>query len=228
MKRHAYVPALLLALAAMPVWAAGKPSFDCARARTDVEKAICADGALAAQDASIAKLYTRARKSLDSAAAKALTEDQRYFVQVRDEAYANPFGSGTPPEELADRMKYRDAFLASLSFKRRNGFEGEWENLAGGFSVKKQADGRLLFDGSAAHPQNGRWVCDVSGIGTVKGNTLVVEDPQAEGWTLTLTRKGAAVNIAENPPAGGKSGMGPPYCGHNGSLGGMYFPVAKP
>ena len=157
MKRHACLSALLFSLAATSAWAAPKPSFDCAKARTSVEKAICADDGLAAQDASVGKNYNRARKSFDPEAAKALTQDQRYFVQVRDDSYAEPFGSGTPAEELANRLKYRDAFLASLSLKKRAGFEGDWENLAGGFSVKKQADGSLLVDGSAAHPQNGRW-----------------------------------------------------------------------
>lgn len=228
MKRHACLSALLFSLAATSAWAAPKPSFDCAKARTSVEKAICADDGLAAQDASVGKNYNRARKSFDPEAAKALTQDQRYFVQVRDDSYAEPFGSGTPAEELANRLKYRDAFLASLSLKKRAGFEGDWENLAGGFSVKKQADGSLLFDGSAAHPQNGRWLCDISGIGRVQGKALVVEPADAEGWTLTLVRKGAGVELTESPPGGGKLGLGPPYCGLNGALSGVYFPVAKP
>ncbi len=226
MKCPAGACALLIAFCVPAAWAADKPSFDCAKARTAVEKAICADGALAAQDASIASRYSKARKAFDPAAAQALAQDQRYFVQVRDEAYASPSGSDTPQQELADRMKYRDAFLASLSAKRRQGFEGDWENLAGGFSIKKLADGRLAFDGSAAQPLNGRWLCAVEGVGTVKGNTLVVETTDAEGWRLTLVRKGAGVELAEASPTGAPAGR--PYCGLNGALQGVYFPVARP
>ncbi|KRC84585.1 hypothetical protein D3C85_367070 [compost metagenome] len=228
MRPITFASALLFALCGSAALAAGKPSFDCARARTNVEKAICADGALAAQDASIAKNFGKARKAFDAATAKALTQDQRYFVQVRDDAYAAASDGGTPGKELADRLKYRDAFLASLALKPRQGFEGVWENLAGGFSVKKQADGSLVFDGSAAHPQNGRWVCDVQGIGTVKGDTLVVQTSDAEGWILTLVRKGAGVELSESPPSGAANSAGRPYCGLNGGLVGAYFPVAKP
>ncbi|EHK68203.1 lysozyme inhibitor LprI family protein [Achromobacter arsenitoxydans] len=226
MKCLARASVLLIALCAQTAWAANKPSFDCAKARSAVEKAICADGALAAQDASIASHYSKARKSFDAAAAQALAQDQRYFLQVRDEGYASPSGGDTPQKELADRMKYRDAFLASLTAKRRPGFEGEWENLAGGFSVKKLADGRLAFDGSAAHPLNGRWLCAVEGIGTVKGNTLVVETTDADGWTLTLVRKGAGVELAESSPTGAPASR--PYCGMNGGMQGVYFPVIRP
>lgn len=208
--------------------ASGKPSFECAKARTAVEKAICADGGLAEQDASIAKHFSKARMIFDPATGKALTEDQRWFVQVRDEAYASPPGGDTPQKELADRLKYRDAFLMSLVLKRRQGFEGDWENLAGGISIKRQPDGRLSFDGSAAHPENGRWVCDVRGEGAVKNNALVVETVDAEGWTLTLSRKGYGLILSESPPAGAADADGRPYCGLNGALGGVYYPVSRP
>lgn len=217
-----------IGLGSPAAWAAGRPSFDCAKARSPVEKAICADGALADQDASIGNRFGKARKSFDAATAKALTEDQRWFVQVRDEAYASPPGDGTPQKELADRLKYRDDFLASLVFKWRQGFEGDWENLAGGISIRKQPDGSLSFDGSAAHPENGRWVCDVRGVGAVKGGALVVETIDAEGWTLTLVRKGAGLALAERAPAGAEDAAGRPYCGLNGALGGVYFPVSRP
>lgn len=227
MNRLACVSALLLAFCGPAAWAAAKPSFDCAKARTDVEKSICANSTLAEQDASIAANFGKARKAFDAATANALTEDQRWFVQVRDEAFAAPLGDGSPQKELADRLKYRDDFLASLVLKRRQGFEGDWENLAGGLSIKKQPDGRLSFDGSAAHPENGRWVCDVRGIGAVKGNALVIETTDAEGWTLTLVRKGSRLVLSENPPAGAAASERP-YCGLNGTLGGAYFPVSRP
>lgn len=228
MKRLACASVLLSVFCSAATWASGKPSFECARARTAVEKAICADGGLAEQDASIAKHFSKARMTFDPATGKALTEDQRWFVQVRDEAYASPPGSDSPQKELADRLKYRDAFLMSLVLKRRQGFEGDWENLAGGISIKRQPDGRLSFDGSAAHPENGRWVCDVRGVGAVKNNTLFVETVDAEGWTLKLSRKGYGLVLSETPPAGAADAAGRPYCGLNGALGGVYYPVSRP
>jgi uncharacterized protein YecT (DUF1311 family) len=228
MKRLACAVVLISVICSPAAWASGKPSFDCAKARTAVEKAICADGGLAEQDASIAKHFGKARMTFDPATGKALTEDQRWFVQVRDEAFASPPGNETPQRELADRLKYRDAFLMSLVLKRRQGFEGDWENLAGGISIKREPDGRLSFDGSAAHPENGRWVCDVRGLGDVKNNAMVVETVDADGWTLTLSRKGYGLVLSESPPAGTAEATGRPYCGLNGALGGVYYPVSRP
>jgi len=228
MNRLATGMMLCVVLCSPAAWAASKPSFDCAKARTAVEKAICADGGLAEQDASIARHFSKARMTFDPATGKALTEDQRWFVKVRDEAYASPPGGDAPQKELADRLKYRDAFMTSLVLKRRQGFEGDWENLAGGISIKRQPDGSLAFDGSAAHPENGRWVCDVRGVGAVKNNALVVETVDAEGWSLTLSRKGYGLVLAEIPPAGAADAAGRPYCGLNGALGGVYYPVSRP
>ena len=59
-----------IGLGSPAAWAAGRPSFDCAKARSPVEKAICADGALADQDASIGNRFGKARKSFDAATAK--------------------------------------------------------------------------------------------------------------------------------------------------------------
>ncbi|WMD20704.1 hypothetical protein RAS12_29635 [Achromobacter seleniivolatilans] len=227
-QNHAAAAVVAFLCISAPALAASKPSFDCGKARTDVEKAICADPALATQDASIAAHYGQARKAFDEPTAKALADDQRYFVHLRNDAYAEPFNQNSPRAELSERLKYRDLFLASIALTPREGFEGYWGNLAGGFSVKKQADGQLFFEGQAAHPQNGRWVCDVSGIARVKDGTLVIDATDNEGWTLTLKRIGAGVELAEAAQAKDQAGFGPPYCGLNGHLSGVYFPVRKP
>ncbi|AYD66021.1 hypothetical protein DVB37_20410 [Achromobacter sp. B7] len=216
-----------LAMAA-PAGAAPQPSFDCAKATADVDRAICASDALATQDASIARRFAEAKKAFDADTARALTQDQRYFVGVRNEDYAVPGSAAERVESLSDRLKYRDAFLASLVLTPRQGFEGSWDNLAGGITIVRQADGKLMVEAQAAQPQNARWLCDASGVATVKGDTLVVEADDPGGWTLTLSRKGAALVVVDTPPAKDKAAGGPPYCGMNGALGGVYFPVRQP
>ena len=81
---------LALALFASPALAA--PSFDCAKAKKPVEKAICADAALSALDADIAAAYGRAtaRVSIDAGAAARLRELQRTFVAERNAAFVKP------------------------------------------------------------------------------------------------------------------------------------------
>src|SRR4051812_15073440 len=71
-----------------------RPSFDCRRARTAVEQAICAAPALAARDREMAFLYQRALVS-DPARARLVEGSQGAWRSARDECTrAAPLGSG--------------------------------------------------------------------------------------------------------------------------------------
>jgi hypothetical protein len=96
---------LTFALAA----AAMQPSFDCARARTQIEHAICADDELGALDREEARLY---RLALAGAPARrqALVERQRQFLHDRDDCPA----SAAPLDECL-----RDAYLGDVADLRR-------------------------------------------------------------------------------------------------------------
>lgn len=199
------------------------PSFDCAKARTGAEKAICANPPLAALDASIAKRFEEARISLDAATADALVRDQRYFIEVRDAAFDKPFDKNKPVEELASRLKYRDAFLASLDLAERQGFSGRWRNLSGEITLWKKPDGDILYEGSSTQPHDGRWSCNVEASGKAKGDRLQVKSVDTKGWMLNLRRKGDGLVVEEQRPGAGSSS--PPYCDQNGTLAGTFFPI---
>lgn len=228
MKRDARAAALavvMLVAMADTAWAAGKPSFDCARAKSGAEKAICADARLAALDVSIAKRYTKARHAFDAETARALSIEQWLFVGVRDESYERPWTSKTGAAEITERLEARDKFLATLELTPREGFEGEWRNFGGQLKVTRQADGRLAAEASATDPYKASWTCATFGDGEAQGDTLTIQEKNAGGWTLVLRRKGAGLVAEEMPPPGAKSGASTPNCGMNGSLGGTYFPV---
>lgn len=216
----AVLSALSLNAAAAPE---ALPSFDCAKARAGAEKAICANPQLAALDASIAKRYDEARKSLDAATAEALARDQRYFAKVRDDAFEKPFDKDKPIAELATRLKHRDAFLASLDLAERKGFTGRWRNLSGEITLWKKPDGDILYEGSADQPHTGSWSCNVEASGKASGELLRVKSVDTKGWVLNLKRQGYALVVEEQPPGAGSSG--PPYCGANGTLAGTFFPI---
>ena len=71
---------LLLLLTAAPAAAA---SFDCAKARTKVEKLICKDPKLSRQDEDLAKAYGEALKVWDGRIAAYVKQNQRGWVGVR-------------------------------------------------------------------------------------------------------------------------------------------------
>ena len=107
------VVALALFLAAPPALAA--PSFDCSKASKPVEKAICADPALAALDTDIAAAYGRAadRVAIDAGAATRLRDAQRGFVAERNKAFAMPgYDLGG---HLADQKRLLDGWPASAT-----------------------------------------------------------------------------------------------------------------
>ncbi|MRW92313.1 DUF1311 domain-containing protein [Duganella sp. FT80W] len=62
------------------------PSFDCQRAASNVEKIICADGALSAQDLALSQLYQRIRLGSGSTIAQEqLKTLQRDWLKARDQ-----------------------------------------------------------------------------------------------------------------------------------------------
>jgi uncharacterized protein len=63
------------------------PSFNCARARTVAEKAICWSPAFSAQDRAIASLYPRVVAATPPARRPALARDQAEFNRSRELCY---------------------------------------------------------------------------------------------------------------------------------------------
>ena len=89
---------------------AGKPSFDCATARSSVEKAICADPTLADLDREIQAANERAVREAAGAsprAARALAREQDEFLARRNLRY------GRPGYDLGKAMRERLAHLLS-------------------------------------------------------------------------------------------------------------------
>jgi uncharacterized protein len=213
------VPAPVLASTPAPA----KPSFDCAKAAAPVEKAICKDAALARADAAVGRAYERLRKSFDAQAAKGLRDDQRWFIGVRDATYDN----ATPADRSQSLKAVLDDRVRVLSQIRSDpsaGVVGRWRNVAGGIDVVDDGAGRLTVEANAAHPLDGRWLCDTAGSGRVVGAELKVQVDDDRGSFLKLTREGAALRV-QALDADGKPLLGPEYCGLNGSVDGVYFAV---
>lgn len=205
--------------------ASDKPSFDCAKAASAVEKAICRDPRLARADAALGRTYSALLKTLDAPAAKALREDQRGFIAVRDAGYAQA-GRGRGDAALLTTLEYRAGTLARIRARPGAGLSGTWSNLAGEIEIQGDGKSGYRLKANAAHPLDGRWVCDASasGRGDNNGARLKVADDD-EGSALQLTRVGAALQVQALDAQGRAQAM-PGYCGLNGSLSGWYFPVA--
>ena len=213
--------ALYVLALAMPQAAA--PSFDCAQASTPVERSICADRRLAAQDRQVADAYARVRRSLSPAARDALARDQRWYLGARDEWFENrDRWDGFP--DLSSRMTSRVAFLTSLSTMRPDTLVGRWRNVAGEVEITRMAGGRLSVAATAAQPTNARWLCEEVGFeGVPTGRSVEGMTSDDPAYRIRATLKDGYLEVEEEALTPGS--YGPPYCGANGHISGVYFRV---
>ena len=89
-----WVSAMALALG-LPVAAAAQgPTFDCAKAQGQVEKLICSDAGLAAQDRKLDEVYKAASAKAKGAMLNTLRAEQRGWVKGRNDCWKAT--AGTP------------------------------------------------------------------------------------------------------------------------------------
>ena len=88
-----------------PDWRAPAPSFDCRRAATPIEKAICADAALARLDRQTAEAYQSAlRNAYEPAAQERLRAEQRTWLAGRNKTCAGPAPGACLARLYRDRL----------------------------------------------------------------------------------------------------------------------------
>jgi uncharacterized protein YecT (DUF1311 family) len=218
--------AFVLAASAGEAAESGKPSFDCAQAKSVAEKMICADPGLAAADAAIAANYAPALKRLDAPARKALAQDQQDFVSYRDRIAG--FDQGVPKDKqnfpIDEFMRDRAAFLASIE-KPDAGFVGSWKNVQGVVTIKAAGAGKLEIEADTANPSTGGSECNVGGVVKARQDLELVDtdsDDKATGFVYRFHRLGDALETEKSGEAKGDQSE-PASCGVDGHLSGVFF-----
>ena len=218
--------AFVLAASAGEAAESGKPSFDCAQAKSVAERMICADPGLAAADAAIAANYAAALKRLDAPARKALAQDQQDFVSYRDRIAG--FDQGVPKDKqnipIDEFMRDRAAFLASIE-KPDAGFVGSWKNVQGVVTIKAAGAGKLEIEADTANPSTGGSECNVGGVVKARQDLELVDtdsDDKATGFVYRFHRLGDALETEKSGEAKGDQSE-PASCGVNGHVSGVFF-----
>lgn len=215
--------ALVIALSLSATPQTDAPSFDCARASTVVEHAICKDADLARLDRRIAARFSVLRRELDPPARAALLEDQRGYLWSRDEVFNAEMPEPERSHWLSRTMRGRAEFLDSVSTTPRAGLTGYWANFMGEAFVSQRADGTLRIRALAAEPTAGRWTCDFDVNARPVGATaqgIPADTPDTEfggDWAINLEREGVLLKVDECCQAG--------HCGMNGTISGLYLPL---
>lgn len=193
--------------------AAPEPSFDCASAKENAEKAICADGELAALDLSITETFKAAVTRLDLAGGTILRADQRAWIAGRNAA----FGRGE--YNLKMEMEQRQAMLRE-TYVTAHRFLGQWVNASGSVLIKDRRGLIVSFEPSE---------CDIGGVPRESGEAIVLasakDGQDADNWSARITRRGALLKVDLVAP---KRGQKPkPTCENGRSIEGFYFPAGR-
>ncbi len=117
-----------------------EPSFDCARASTATERAICANAQLAALDRQLSQRYAAVRDRLAGAAADALVAQQRRWIARRDRC-------GSDARCLAEHMTARIATLDAAT-AAAGGVAPSIDGAAGVQRQEPPTDGQALAFGN--------------------------------------------------------------------------------
>jgi uncharacterized protein len=92
-----------LCLTVSTAWSAS-PSFNCAKASSDVEKLICKDAELAELDRSLASLYSTVLKHTPASWQNTLKAEQRGWVKGRDDCWKDDDMRGCVATEYRSRI----------------------------------------------------------------------------------------------------------------------------
>jgi len=232
--RLAAIAAALTTLLATsdPAAAQGKPSFDCAKATSVAEKAICADPVLAHADADVAKNYAALLKTLDARAGKALRDDQSDFIVYRDQIAE--FNENTPKDQqtfdLGEFLRDRATFLAGIRKPANASLIGTWSSVRGSVEIKTAGTGKLEISAEiVTNPVSGSGACDIGGTVEKRKILRLVDtdgNDKPTGFVFTFRRDGDVL-VVEQDGTGKDDRTEPPSCGANGHADGTFFLTEK-
>lgn len=202
-----------------------RPSFDCRKAQSPAEKAICRSPALAKLDAEIARHYADKIKRLSPDASTLLIRDQRNFVAVRDARFdlesENPgYTIWTLKDTLEDRLAYLDTIRTDMP----SDYTGSWSNQEGSWWIVRQDDGRYQVVANAVEAVNARGVCSFDDIAVATARGLETGSTD-DGYRLT--REGAVLRVTRLDADSDDDGGIESNCGIHATLTGDYLPTRE-
>lgn len=212
--------AALLALSASGFVAHAAPhqaGFDCAKASTGLEQAICADPDTAAADRAMMVAYNEIVARQGQAAFNAAIQaEQRAFLAIRREAWDIARNREMALTLLRDETERRAEWLNWITPAKSDRLTGTWSNAWGVLKITQAEGGRLTLDANVADQVAGTWLCGFAGDLAAEGPT------EAVGYTvagdLVLRRSGPVLEV----PVDFCDETGPPI---NGSMKGVYFKI---
>lgn len=208
------IVSFLIGLALCPTLVSAQPSFDCARAGTPTEHAICGSDRLSSLDRDLAAAYAAARSTATAAQAEAIRADQRLWLGQRNEC-------GGQPDCLGNAMRYRLDDLRAIdgSASMRSDLTGIYcpDDVT---SLKVVQRGNRMEFGFGLFAGNGH-SCGAGGL---------VGQPSGGGWVaransceMSLRQVGNDIVLIAVTPAACKAA----YCGARAAIYQLRVPLSS-
>ena len=206
------VPALLFALAIfLNAAQRQQPSFDCRKAATVPEKAICANAELSRLDVQLSRTWkTLLNAFSDSGQRARMKADERAWIARREEC-----GDGDCIGKL-----YRDQISALTGADPDHRFSGVYEVKDTGSFALYPIGNRYLVSIQTADPRDGRWTCELSGQAESSGDDLKIS---VEGSVFQARLRDRETLIVGN--TGSVAAVASQFCGLNGTFAFSYLRV---
>ena len=173
-------------------------SFDCSKARSRTEKAVCSDASLSRADEEMAAAYKLAKTSTHD------VQDQAYLIQSQREwlKYELPTCDDVPC--LAKLYKARQENLAFFATQARSPSQpvnptGSYESMTGLVEIAQIAKGKVRVSMHLSHEEN---------VGTgdrevpIENNVAVYTDPDDPDCRITLTFRNTAAILVQKGMCG--------------------------
>lgn len=163
------------------------PSFDCTHPATASDEEICSDPELADNDQRLNRAWKALLPRLDDATRRALTDDQRRWVQAQTKQY--PLSLHPGPDKTTYDMHHlaggrdgvsmlqraRIALLEGFD-ENRKGLAGTWFSYTAIIKVTVAENGDLEAKGWKWDQEDWKGGCEYDMSGTAKGNSFRSDD----------------------------------------------------
>ena len=220
MSRH-FTPAFgrlapLLVSLLLPIFVAAaqreQPSFDCRKAATVPEKAICANAELSRLDVQL----SRAWKTLINAFSDS---DQKTRIRVEQRAWIVR-RQGCRDDANCIGKLYREQISALTGADSDHRFSGLYEVKDTGSFALYPIGNRYLVSIQTADPSDGRWTCELSGEAESSGDDLKIS---VDGSVFQARLRDRETLIVSNTDS--VSTVASQFCGLNGTFAFSYLRV---
>lgn len=193
------------------------PTFDCTRPETATDEEICSDPDLAENDQRLNRAWKALLPRLDDPTRRALTEDQRNWVQAQTEQFpeflhpawnkrtSEMHFTADAREHVGALQRERIALLEGFDDKRA-GFAGIWLAYNAIIKVTVDKDGRLSAQGWKWEQGDWKAGCDYEMAGKMVGGTFRADGQGKNPDTLERDHAMLVVNRLDDVFAKKRSG----------------------